>query len=48
VLLMSAGCSLVKIKHCTYWNILPALGIAFFDDVCPGGIPTQTERPKLP
>jgi len=45
--LMLVGCSLVQITHCSYWNILPALGFNFIDPVCPGGVPVLLERPKL-
>ena len=45
--LMLSGCSWISVKHCAYWNVLPALGIAFYEPVCPGGMPPVTERPKI-
>ena len=33
--LLASGC----IKHCAYFNLLPAFGIAFNEPVCAGGQP---------
>lgn len=40
MVMVSSGCSLIHVTHCTYWNILPALGINYNPPVCPGGQPT--------
>jgi len=37
-----SGCSLIRVTHCTYWNLLPALGIPHNVATCPGGQPTVT------